>query len=460
VLEAQFPETPETQPELLAHHYTEAGLSAQAMPYWQRAGQRAVERSAYVEAIAHLTKGLEVLRTLPNTPEHAQQELVLQIALGAPLIAIQGLSAPAVESVYARARELCQQIGDTSELVPVLVGLWRFYLLRGEPQTAHALAEQLFHLADSVHDPALLLEAHRPLGQTLFYLGAFTPARTHLAQGLALYDPQQHRSHIFRYGHDARVACLCHLIEVLWCLGAPDDALQRGHETLTVARELSHAPSLAFALFYTALLHQLRREGPTIQARLEAVITLSTEHGFPFWLAMATILQGALLAEQGEREAGLAQMRQGLSAYQAVGSALLRPYFLALLAEAYGKGGQIEEGLTVLAEALAAVRNTGECWWEAELHRLQGELLLYAEGGMQQAALTAEECFQQSLAVARHQQAKSLELRAALSLSRLWQQQGKRAAARELLAPIYGWFTEGFDTADLQDAKALLDALA
>jgi len=459
VLAAQFPETAETQPELLAHHSTEAGLIAQAISYWQRAGERAIERSAHVEAVSHFTKGLALLKTLSDTPEHAQQELALQIALGAPLMALQGLSAPEVGRAYARARELCQQIRETPELVPVLVGLWRFYLSQGEHQTARALAEQLLQLADSVQDPTLLLEAHRPLGQTLFYLGEFAPARAHLEQAIALYDPQQHRSHVFRYGHDAGVACLCHVSEALWCLGTPDEALQRGHAALTFARELSHSQSLAFALFFTAMLHQFRREGPAVQERVEAGITLSTEQGFPYWLAVATILQGWVLAEQGEEEAGVAQIHQGLSAYQAVGSELWRPYFLALLAKAYGKVGQAEQGLTALAEALATAERTGERWWEAELHRLKGELVLAQAGGERSSVEAAAACFQQALDIARHQQAKSLELRAAMSLARLWQHQGKRATARQMLAEVYGWFTEGFDTADLQEARALLDEL-
>jgi predicted ATPase len=460
VLAEQFPETAETQPELLAHHYTEAGLIAPAISYWQRAGEHTIKRSAHMEAVGHFTKGLALLKTLADTSEHAQQELALQIALGAPLMALQGLSSPEVGKAYARARELCQQIRETSELIPVLVGLWRFYLSRGEHQTAHALAEQLFQLADSVQDPALLLEAHRPLGQTLFYMGEFAPACVYLNQAIALYDPQQHRSHVFRYGHDARVACLCHMIRALWCLGAPDDALQRGHEALTLAHELSHSQSLAFALFDTAMLHQFRREGPAVLERVEAVVTLSTEQGFPFWLAIATVLRGWVLAEREQAEVGIAQMHQGLSAYQAVGSELYRPYFLALLAEAYGKAGQAEHGLMALAEALAIVERTGERWWEAELHRLTGELLLAQAGGEKLSMEEAETCLQQALDIARRQQAKSLELRAAMSLSRLWQRWGKRAAAHQMLAEIYGWFTEGFDTADLQEARALLEELA
>jgi predicted ATPase len=245
----------------------------------------------------------------------------------------------------------------------------------------------------------------------------------------------------------------------LWCLGAPDDALQREHETLIFARELSHPPSLAFALVYTAMLHQFRREGRTVQEHVEAVLTLSTEHGFPFWFAMATILQGWVLAAQGEAEAGIAQMRQGLSAYQAVGSALVRPYFLALQAESYGKSGQIAEGLAVLVEALAIVESTGERWWEADLHRLKGELLLAQAGEGNPSVEAAEACFQQALTVARRQQARSLELRTAMSLARLWQGQGQHAEARQLLTSVYDWFTEGFETADLREAKGLLEAL-
>jgi predicted ATPase len=294
----------------------------------------------------------------------------------------------------------------------------------------------------------------------LFYLGEFAPARTHLEQAIALYDPQQHHSHVFRYGHDAGVACLCHVSEALWCLGAPDEALQRGHEALTFAQDLSHPLSLAFALFFTAMLHQLRREGSAVQERVEAVITLSTEQGFSSWLAVATILQGWVLAQQGEGEAGIAQMRQGLSAYQAVGSELWRPYFLALLAQAYGEAEHAEEGLAALTEALTTVERTGERWWEVEVYRMRGELFLQQVAGRgHQAEEEGEACFQQALDLARRQQAKSLELRAAMSLARLWQGQGKRAEARQLLAPIYDWFTEGFDTADLREAKGLLEAL-
>jgi predicted ATPase len=474
VLEQRFPETTETQPELLAHHYTEAGFIAQAIPYWQRAGQRATQRSAYVEAISHLTKGLESLKALPDTPERAQQELTLQIALGVPLIATKGYAAPEVERVYARARELCQQVGETFQLFPVLSGLYAFYVVRAELQTARELAEQFMHLAQSVQDPPLLLEAHLALGINLFYLGKLAPTRAHLEQAVALYNPQQHRSHAFLYGGaDSGVACLSYAAWSLWMLGYPDQALKRIHEALTLARELSHPFSLAFALFFAAMLHQYRRKGQLAQERAEAAVALSTEQGFPYLLARGTILRGWVLAEQEEGEKGIAQMRQGLAAWQATGAELGRPAFLALLAEAYGKMGQVEEGLTVLAEALAVVDKGGERFYEAELYRLKGELLLAQEGKNQKPVLSlvegargkrekvaeAGECFLKAIEIARRQSAKSLELRAVMSLARLWQQQGKRDEARQMLAEIYSWFTEGFDTADLKEAKELLEQL-
>ncbi len=454
VLEARFPETVETQPELLAHHYTEAGLSVQAIRYWQRAGQRATQRSAHVEAIGHLTEGLELLKTLPDTPERAQQELTLQIALGVPLTTTKGYATLEVEKAYTRARELCRQVGETPQLFPVLRGLWRFYIARGKLQTARELGEQLLSLAQSIQDPAFLLPAHLALGETLLWLGELAPARAHLEQGIALYDPQKHRSRTSV--QDPGVVCLSHTAVVLWLLGYPDQTLKENHKALTLAQELSHPHSLAFAQDIAAGLHQWRREGQAAQERAEAAMTLSTKQGFTQWLAMGTILQGWALAEQGQGEEGIAQLQQGLAAWRATGAELGWPWFLAMMAEAYGKGRQTEDGLTVLAEALALVHKTGERFYEAELYRLQGELLrMRALPDEQQTAA----CFRQALEIARYQQAKSLELRAAMSLSRLWQRQGKCDAARQVLAEVYGWFTEGFDTADLQEARALLEAL-
>ncbi|MGD9031130.1 MAG: adenylate/guanylate cyclase domain-containing protein [Desulfobacteraceae bacterium] len=457
VMEQYFPDTIETQPELLAHHYTEAGLNEQAVGYWHQAGQRATQRSANVEAINHLTKGIEVLMTLPDTLERASQELDMQTTLGPVLMAVKGQSSPDTERAYARARELCQQVGETPQLFPVLHGLWRFYMVRAQLQTTRELAEQLFTLAQRAQDPGLLLEAHRIMGLTMYWLGEMAPARAHLEQGIALYDPQQHRSHAFMYGQDPGVACRCLAAWPIWVLGYPDQALQSIHEALTLAQDVNHPFSLVYAQMLSATVHQFRREAQAVQERAEEMIGLSTEQGFAFWLAYGTMLGGWALTAQGKGADGVAQIHQALAAYRATGSEVDRPYFLALLAEAYGVVGQPEEGLTVLAEALAIVENTGERSWETELHRCKGALLLIQQG---QNVGEAEECFRKAIDTARRQQAKSLELRAAMSLSRLWQQQGKQEEAHQLLEEIYNWFTEGFDTADLKEAKVLLEELA
>ena len=456
VLEAQFPETVEVQPEWVAHHYTEAGLAEHAIPYWQRAGQRASERSAHVEAIGHLTKGLEVLQTLPDTPERAQQELYMQTALGSALIATKGYAAPEVEDAYTRARTLCQQLGETPRLLQVLLGLEAYYVVRAELQTAYELAEQCLNLAQRLQNPARLLNSHHALGLSLFHLGEAASALEHLEQGILLYDSQPYHPH--HSLQNSGVTCRSYAAWALWCLGYPERALKRNYEALALAQELSHPYSIAYALCFAAGLHQYRREAQVAQERAAAAITLSTEHEFPFWFAMGTCLYGWALAEQGQEEEGIAQIRQGLAAHWATGAELGRPWYLAFLAEACGKAGQAAEGVRVLAKALETLHNTRERFYEAELYRLTGMLLLQESNG--QKLLEAEESFLNALAVARRQQAKSLELRAATSLSRLWQQQGQRTEAYDLLVPVYGWFTEGFDTADLQEAKALMETLA
>jgi adenylate cyclase len=288
--------------------------------------------------------------------------------------------------------------------------------------------------------------------------GEPSPARAHQEQGIALYDFEQHRSLAFRYGSfDPGVGCFNFAGMGLWHLGYPEQALQRSSDAVNLAHQLSHPFSVAFALIFAAMLHHLRREGPALQERSGAAIVLATEHEIPTWLTWGRILQGRALAEQGQVEEGIGQIRQELAAWQAMGSEFFRSQFLGLLAEAYEQGGQAEEGLRVVEEALAFVERTGEHFYEAELHRLKGSLLLQQSPAHDHQA---EVCFHKALDVARCQEAKSWELRAATSLARLWQQQGKRAAARDLLAPVYNWFTEGFDTADLQDAKALLDELS
>jgi TOMM system kinase/cyclase fusion protein len=462
VLEVRFPEIAETQPELLAHHYTEAGLAAQAVGYWQQAGQRAHARAAPAEAVVHFTQGLALLPTLPDGPERVQQELTLQLALGPALMVTRGFAAPEVGAAYTRARLLCQQVEETPELFRVLRGLFGFYEVQAQLQTAHELAEQLLHLAQRLQEPALLVEAHRALGDDLFYLGEFAQARQHLEQGLARYEAEQHHGHALLYGQDPGLGCLNYLAVVLWLLGYPEQAQERSRQALALAHQRADPFSLSITRYQAARFHYYRREPQAVREHIEASLALAREQGFPLFEAMGTNLHGWSLTEPSQAEARLAQMHQGLAALKRTGSGLLVIH-LARLAEAYGQGGQPGEGLTLVDEALAIGQRTGEQHHAAELQRLKGEILLQTgprgcEAG-DDPSPEAEACFQQALAIARQQQARSWELRAATSLARLWQSQGRGTEAYELLAPVYGWFTEGFDTADLQEAKALLNEL-
>ena len=457
VLEQRFPDIVETQPQLLAHHYTEARLGALALPYWQRAGDRANERAAHTEAISYLSKGLELLKALPETLECRQHELSLYTALGRTLKDVRGYGDPEVEQAYTRARELCRQIGEAPQLFSTLLGLSIYFVVRAELQTARELGEQLLDIARGVKDPVLLVEAHYALGVTCFWLGEFVSARNHLEQGIAHYDPLKHRSHIALFGQNEGVVCLCRAALVLWYLGYPDQALARGIEAFTLAQELAHPASLAYVRYWVAFLYHHLREVEKTQEWADASIAVSTEHGFAYWPPQGMMLQGWVLAERGQVAIGIVRMRQGLVALQATGTDIQRAYSLGLLANAYRQVGQISEGLATLDEALGAVDKTGGRWGEAELHRLKGELLMRQAGSNAQQV---EICFQQALAVARRQQAKSLELRAAMSLCRLWQKKGNQQQARELLAEIYGWFTEGFNSPDLCQARELLEGLS
>jgi class 3 adenylate cyclase/predicted ATPase len=457
VLETRFPETAETQPELVAHHYTEAGLSAQAIPYRQRAGQHASDRSANVEAISHLSTGIELLQTLPETPEHTQQALTLHIALGAALQIAKGHAAPEVEHAYTQARALCQQVGETPELVPVLFGLWRFYVLRPALHTARELGETMLRLAQRTDDPTLAVMAHWALGLTWLWLGALPAARQHLEEAIARYTPDQRRVLVFRVGNEPGVPCRLYVAMILWVLGYPTQALARLHEALAWPPELSHPFSLAVGRCLAATASQFRRDVPAAHEHAEAAVALATEHGIPLWAAYGTSIRGWALAMQGQGKEGLAQIRQGIAAWRATGAAVFVPYLSTLLADVSAHLGHTNDGLQALAEAHTLMEQHEERYWEAEIARLRGVLLLRQPGTPQ---AEAETWLRRALDVARRQQAKSLELRATMSLSRLWQQQGQQDKARELIAPIYGWFTEGFDTADLQEAKALLEELS
>jgi predicted ATPase len=338
-----------------------------------------------------------------------------------------------------------------------LWGLWVMHLLRGELRKAYELGEQLLRLVQSTHDPALLLYARFALGNTSYWMGEFLPAREHYEIAITLYDPERHRPLAFRYGGaDARVYCLSNAAITLWHLGYPDQALKRGNEALALAQGLSHPHSLVFAEFFVGILRQYRREARAAQETTEGAIALSAEHGLTDWLAWATSLRGWAMAEQGRSEEGNAHIQEGLAATRATGADLWRPYFLCLLAEACRERGRLDDGLSALRDALAAADENEIRFYEAETHRLKGELLLMRDDSN---VLEAESCFQRAIEIARKQSAKSLELRATMSLARLLAKQGRRDEARTMLADIYNWFTEGFDTADLIDAKALLKEL-
>jgi class 3 adenylate cyclase/predicted ATPase len=457
VVEARFPEICEAQPELVAQHYTAAGCTEQAVHYRQRAGQHASDRSANLEAISHFTTGIELLKTLPETPARIQQAVTLHLALGAALQMAKGHAAPEVEHAYTQARALCQQVGETPELVPVLLGLWRFYQVRSQLHTARALGDALLRLARQAHDPALSVIAHYALGVTWLWLGALPAARQHLEEGIAHYTPDHRGALVFRMGLDPGVVCRAYAARTLWLLGYPDQARARLHEAPALAHELSDPYSLAYARSNAAIFSHCCRDVPAVYEHAEAAVVLATEQGFPLWAAMGTSLRGWALAMQGQGEAGMAQVRQGLAAWQATGAALTVPFLCTVLADVSAHLGHPADGLQALAEAHTLVEQHEERWWDAEVCRLRGVLLLRQQETPQEEA---EAWLQRALDVARRQEAKSLELRAAMSLARLWQRQGKRNAARELLAPIYGWFTEGLDTADLQEAKALLAELA
>jgi predicted ATPase len=423
-----------------------------AADYFLLAAENAARLYAYQEAIALARRGLATLRSVTDAPARAQRELRLQLTLGVQLQVTQGYASPEGEQAYARARALCGQLNDTAQLFPALWGLWLFHKARSELSKAWEMAGQLFALAEQVQDIAQSLQSHQALTVTALCRGDLATSRAHMERGTALYDPQRHRSQTFLYGQDPGVACTAIGAVALWLLGYPEQAVQRSQQAVLLAREFSHPNSLALALHFAAMLHQYRREVPITQERAEAALAIATEQGFSFWSAGGTVLRGWALAAQGA--GGRAQLQQGLDAWQATGSLTYRTYYLALLTEALHHEGRTEEALSVLAEAHSLVRSTEERFHEAELHRLQGELLRTAARG------GAEVCFRQALAVARRQEARSLELRAAVSLSGLLREQGNRQEARALLAETYGWFTEGFETSDLKEAQATLESLA
>lgn len=461
VLVKQFPELAAAQPEIVAHHYTEAGLGIEAISYWQQAGQRAVECFANQEAIAHLTRGLELLEDLPKNPEHSRQELMLQLALGPPLSWLKGFAAPEVEAAYSRAFKLSQQAGGTQLHFPALWGLWHFYLLKSEFPKAVTLAEQLVRFNHTVHDPVRLSDAYRARGETFLWSGEFSQARTYLEKGIGLYDPQQQGSYT---AENPGVACRSLSAIALWFLGYPDQALLQSHEAITVAQEMSHPFSLSAAHHFAGTLHVLRQEGDATLEQAGTAMEIATEQGFGFFIAYHTMLKGWALAEQGRPKEGISKLCEGLDAFRATGAKTLVRQWLVVLADLYGEVGQAENGLSVLAEAqILADENRDECYYLAEMLRVKGQLLMHGvKNELREAAVydEAESYFLRAIEVAQKQDAKSLELRAAMSLSRMWQRQGKKSEAIRILSKIYNWFEEGFGTPDLKAAKLLLEELS
>ena len=457
-MEEHFPESAETQPEVLAHHFTEAGLRAESIPYWQRAGQRAIESSALLETITHLTRGLAVLETLPQTSARNQQELVMLTTLGPALLATRGFAAPQVEQTYARALELWHMVGDRSQLFPVLRGLWEFYEVRAELKRACELGEQLYELAESSGDSGFRVTALDVMGDTVFYLGEFSRAIGYLQEGEALYDREQHHELAYLFGgYDIGVAIRCYLAMTQCLRGYPDRGLQWMSEADSLVEQLSHPFSQSIALVIGAMVHQFRREAQATQERAQQLIAVATEQEFPVWIGAGNILHGWSLAQQGQTRQGIDQVREGLQIFEMTGAALhLKTQHFALLVESLQKAGHVEAGLEVLDESFASVEDSGERFYEAELFRLKGELL--QEQNSDDGHI--ERCFSQAIDIARHQEAKWWELRATVSLSRWYRQQGRTDDARGALADIQRWFSEGYHTADMADARALLRELA
>ena len=440
----------------LAHHYSQSGNTEKAVEYLHLAGQQAVQRSANGEAIIYLTRALELLQAEADTSERARLELQLQSILGTPLTFTQGYVGE-VEQLYTRVLELSQQLGDMPKRFHGLFGLWMVHNVRGEIRASLVLGEQLLSVAQELDDPSLLVQAHYVLMCTVYELGDFSSAYRHAEQGLTLYNIQQHGTHGFRYaGVDPGIASLTFAALSLWCQGYPDQASQKGQELIALAQELVHPFAQAYTLFASLWLSEFYQETHAALEQAEALVALSHERGFSYYLDWGQLSRGWALVEQGGGEAEVAPMQHALTALQTRGEGIFLPYGFSLLARAYLRVEQAEEGLTLVRRALATVDKTGECWNEAELYRLKGELLLQQSPDQ---LSEAEGCFRRAIEIAQKQSAKSWELRAATSLARLWQQQGKQAEARDVLAPVYEWFTEGFDTADLKDAKALLDTL-
>ncbi|MBP2236741.1 putative ATPase/class 3 adenylate cyclase [Sinorhizobium kostiense] len=452
-IEQRFPETVRTQPELLAQHYAEAGLLEPAINYWLKAGQAEIARSATAEAITHLTRGLELLDGLPDDAPRWRQELELQVALSVALMTAKGWAAPEVGRANARARELCERLGDKSRLLPVLYGDWVFHAVRAELEAGRKAGEELLRRAQEERDVSGETVGNRIVGTNAFLRGEITVAREYLERSLALYDPQQHRSLAFLFAQDPRVAALSVLSWTLFAIGRPEQAQARSNEALADARKLSHRNTLGYALLYGCILSQLRGDRREARDRAESLIMLARAQGSPHFLGAGAIVRGWTLGETGELPAAITQVQEGLASWQMTGARFLIPFFLSLLARVETHAGGAKRGLDLLADALDRVRETGERWFEAELHRLTGELML---GLPAFDHSEAEARLRHAAELARGQSADLWELRASTSLARLFIAQNRCGDAHDLLAPLCAKFSEGLATSDLQLAQRVL----
>ena len=453
-LEAHFPELMDSQPELFARHYVEAGLVEKSVFYWGKAARRSVARSTMAEAAAQFQKALDQLALLPDNPERQHQELEFRSSLGTVFQAVKGYAAPETGQTLARARELWEQLGSPSEFLQVSYAQSLYYSIRGQLSLAQRLDADLLRLSRRRNDPAGLILGHLSPGRTLMFAGILTRSRSHLEQALAFYDPVSHGSLVRQAGVHPQVASQAFLGIVLLCAGHPDQALARSTAAIAEAKRLAHPPSLAVSLTNGARLVSFTGDSAALEEWAGELLAMATEQGFVLWRAMGTIYRGWAKVQNGDVAEGVSLLRDGSTAYRTTGAEAWVPYQIALLARACEIAGQIEEAVTQLDDALQITQRTGERWLEAQLIRHKGQLLL-----RQGHSEAAEELYHKALGIAQEQNAKLWELRAAVSLARLWRDQGKPTEARDLLAPIYGWFTEGFGTPDLKEAKALLEEL-
>ncbi len=455
VLETELSDTLTHQPELLAHHYTQAGMLSEAVGAWQRAGEQALSQCAYVESLAHATEGLSLTDRLPESPERWQQELNLHLMRALALQIQHGFGGEAAAEAYHCADRVCRHLPmETPQRLAVLLGLWGVAMSRAEHQAAHRFSSQCLELAQRFQRPAPLMRAHCAVGLTLFYMGDFSGCRAHLDEVGHLYDPTRRRSHSDI--HDPGVVSLANTAFALWFQGYPDQALSKSQEALARARDLENPFTLASALIHAAALHQYRREPRAVVDLAEELLAMPMVKEFDFWYASAQVFRGWGLLASDRIAVGIAGIEQGLKAYRATSSKLYLPYLLMLLAEGYRQTNRTEAALSTLTEALTLAENSGERWSAAELYRQQGDLFCNPQSPHYEQA---ESCYTQAISIARQQGAKTLELRATVSLGRLRLAQGKPALIRDGLLPLYAWFTEGHATVDLQEARIALNGV-